>query len=393
VILRRSVPVLVAGAVAGLAACSAPLPVDDAASAPAVTVPQVAASPEEGAPSAILWPDNPVLPPPLVPPDDLVPGGPPPDGIPPIDEPRFLPASGVDFLDDREPVLALEIDGEARAYPVQVMIWHEIVNDTVAGTPVAVTYCPLCNTAVAVDRRGADRVLTFGTSGLLYRSSLVMYDRQTESLWSHFTGQAVAGVLTGTELVRFPVATVAWRDWRAAHPEGLVLSRETGEDRDYGRNPYPGYDDVDNPPFLFTGEVDGRLAAKTRVVGVGLDADPTAIRLEPLLERGVVAFDLAGATAVAWARPGTSSALETGEVAEGRDVGATGVFLATHEGRPLTFTRTAAGFVDDETGSRWDVFGTAVAGPLAGAGLTPVAHVDTFWFAWASFAPSTAVLP
>ncbi|GIU89787.1 MAG: hypothetical protein KatS3mg010_0886 [Acidimicrobiia bacterium] len=145
-------------------------------------------------------------------------GGPPPDGIPSIDEPVFVRAADVDFLADEEPVLALEIDGDARAYPVQILVWHEIVNDTVAGTPVAVTYCPLCNSAVAYDRRVEGRVLEFGTSGLLWNSALVMYDRQTETLWSHFTGQGIVGVLTGVELATFPVATVPWSVWRDAHP-------------------------------------------------------------------------------------------------------------------------------------------------------------------------------
>jgi hypothetical protein len=365
---------------------------DDGTATP-ITVPQVVAGPHEDVPSALNDPSAEVLPRPLVDPDQIISGGPPPDGIPPIDEPRFVPAAQVDFVDSTEPVLALEIAGEARAYPIQVMIWHEIVNDTVGGVPVSVTYCPLCNTAVAVDRRVGDRVLSFGTSGKLYQSALVMYDRQTESLWSHFTGQAIAGVLTGAELDNFPVATIAWRDWLAAHPDGLVLSRQTGFDRDYGRNPYPGYDDVDNPPFLFQGEIDGRLAAKTRVVGVGLDAQPTAVRLDALLDQGVIAFDLAGRPAVAWALPGTSSALDDTDVTSGRDVGATGVFVATHEGQVLAFTRVDGGFSDEQTGSRWNVLGTAVSGPLAGAALEAVEHVDTFWFAWAAFAPSTVVLP
>jgi len=354
---------------------------------------QVKAGPHEDLPSALVDPDADGLPDPIVDTAEIISGGPPPDGIPPIDEPTFLPAPAIDFLADDEPVLALEIDGDARAYPIQVMIWHEIVNDTVGDTPVSVTYCPLCNTAVAVDRRVGERVLSFGTSGSLYQSALVMYDRQTESLWSHFTGQAIAGVLTGAELDSYPVATVAWSDWRDAHPDGLVLSRDTGHDRDYGRNPYPGYDDIDNPPFLFDGEVDDRLAAKTRVLGIGLDTTPTAIRLDPLLEVGVVAFDLDGAPAVAWALPGTASALDAGEITDGRDVGATGVFLPTHDGRALTFSRTDDGFVDAQTGSRWDIFGTAVEGPLEGARLDAIEHVDTFWFAWGAFAPSTLVLP
>jgi hypothetical protein len=380
-------------AVAFLTGCSAVTGSATRESVPTVTVEQVPTSPRERVPSALIDPAAQVLPAPLVDPAEIIAGGPPPDGIPPIDEPRFLPTGAVDFLTDAEPVLAFEIDGDARAYPIQVMIWHEIVNDTVGGVPVSVTYCPLCNTAVAVDRRVGERVLSFGTSGKLYQSALVMYDRQTQSLWSHFTGQAIAGVLTGTDLERLPVATVAWDTWRNAHPDGLVLSRETGHNRDYGRNPYPGYDNVDNPPFLFDGEVDGRLAAKTRVVGVGLDSTPTAIQLEPLLDVGVVMFDLGVMSAVAWALPGTTSALDDRSITQGRDVGATGVFHAARGGEMLSFTRSDDGFVDAETGSSWDVLGRAIAGPLAGTRLEPIEHVDTFWFAWAAFAPDTVVLP
>ncbi len=136
-------------------------------------------------------------------------------------------------------MLAIEIDGEARAYPIQIMTWHEIVNDTIAGIPVAISYCPLCNSASAYERRLGGEIVDFGTSGLLYRSALVMYDRQTESLWSHFTGEAVAGELTGERLETVPVSTVAWEDWRDTNPDGLVLSRDTGHRRPYGQKPLP----------------------------------------------------------------------------------------------------------------------------------------------------------
>lgn len=361
---------------------------------PTVTVVQVEESPVEDVPSALDSIDQEGLPAPLIDRSELLDGGPPPDGIPPIDEPTFHRAGDVDFLEDTEPVLAVEVDGEARAYPVQIMIWHEIVNDTFGDLPVTITYCPLCNTAVGFDRRLDDgRVLSFGTSGKLFRSSLVMYDRQTESLWAHFDGGAVAGVLTGTELARIPVQTVSWGDWLAQHPDGLVLSRDTGESRDYGRNPYPGYDDIGEDPFLFEGELDGRLPAKERVVGFGLDVAPTAVRLGPLLERGVVSSELDGRPVVVWALPGTASALDADTIEEGRDVGATGVFVAEHEGDPLTFTRTDSGFVDAETSSTWTVLGRAIDGPLAGAQLEALEHVDTFWFAWAAFSPDTRVLP
>ena len=333
---------------------------------------------------------------PLVDLDDIRSGGPPPDGIPSIDDPSFVSASDVDFLEENEPVLAVAVNGEARAYPVQIMTWHEIVNDTVGGLPVAVTYCPLCNSAVVYDRRLDDRILEFGTSGLLLNSSLVMYDRQTETLWSHFTGAGIVGELTGEELNTLPAATVAWSTWRDANPDGLVLSRDTGFDRAYGRNPYPGYDDVNSQPFLFDGEVDGRYTAMTRIVGIEGDGEALGVPLASLQETGVVESELAGDALVVFWTPGTASALDGFEVAEGDDVGATGVFIPDADGQTLTFSATEGGadqsFVDAETSSTWNVLGQAIDGPLAGTQLEALPHVDTFWFAWSAFQPDGAII-
>lgn len=329
---------------------------------------------------------------PLVDVDEIRSGGPPPDGIPSIDEPSFLHPGAVDFLAENEPVLALDIDGDARAYPVQILMWHEIVNDTVGGIPVAVTYCPLCNSALAYDRRVDDKVVEFGTSGRLWNSALVMYDRQTETLWSHFTGQAIVGELTGVELETYPVATVPWGVWRDAHPGGLVLSRDTGFDRNYGRNPYPGYDDVNSQPFLFEGEVDGRYTAMTRIVGVELDGDALGVPLVTLQQRGVVPATLGETDVVVIWQPGTASSLDAADVAGGDDIGSTGVFVPEAEGRRLTLRAVDDGFVDDETGSTWNILGTATSGPLAGSRLRAIAHVDTFWFAWSTFRPDSQVI-
>jgi len=330
---------------------------------------------------------------PLVEFDEIRSGGPPPDGIPPVDDPTFLGVADVDFLADHEPVLALEIDGDARAYPVQIMTWHEIANDTVGGVPVAVSYCPLCNSAVAYDRRLDDRVLDFGTSGLLYNSALVMYDRQTETLWSHFTGEGIIGELTGTDLDVFPLATVSWQTFREANPDGVVLSRDTGFSRDYGRNPYPGYDDVDGIPFLFQGEVDGRYTALTRIVGIEDGDDAVGIPLADLREARVITGSIGGRPLVAWWAAGTASALESERIVDGVDVGATGVFVPEADGTPLTFSAAGDGtFTDTETGSTWNLLGEAVAGDLAGSRLEPYVHVDTFWFAWSTFRPDTEIV-
>ncbi|MEM8619683.1 MAG: DUF3179 domain-containing protein [Actinomycetota bacterium] len=323
-------------------------------------------------------------------------GGPPPDGIPSIDDPVFQTADSATHLAPEAPVLALEIDGDARAYPLEVMVWHEIVNDTVGGVPVAVAYCPLCNSVTVHDRRVEGRVLDFGVSGLLYNSSLVMYDRQTETLWSHFAGRPLYGELGSAELVDYPATIVGFEEWRAANPDGLVLTRETGESRQYGVNPYPGYDDVNSDPFLFEGEVDGRYTAMTRMVGVeSADGeDALAFPLLELQESGVSTGSLGGDDVVAFWVPGAASALDTFDVADGVDVGATGVFVPEVDGQQLTFSIDPADptvILDAETGSTWNVFGEATGGELVGARLEQIVHIDTFWFAWNAFHPASAV--
>jgi hypothetical protein len=333
------------------------------------------------------------LPEPLVDVDRIRSGGPPPDGIPPIETPKFLRVPDVGFLEDTEAVLAIEVDGDARAYPIQIMMWHELVNDTIGGIPITVSFCPLCNSALAYDRRVDGRILDFGTSGSLYNSALVMYDRQTESLWSHFTAEAIVGTLTGTTLDVVPIATVSWSDFRDAHPDGLVLSRDTGFSRSYGANPYIGYDEPDDFPFLFDGEVDGRLAVKERVVGIRDDENGIAVRLTELEPAGTMEVTLVDRDLVVWVKPGTASSLDAGSVADGRDVGATGVFLRDLDGQQLTFEADGDGFRDAETGSSWDVLGNATDGPLAGSNLEGYPHVDTFWFAWIAFLPDTEVVP
>jgi Protein of unknown function (DUF3179) len=382
---------------AGTAAAHQPGPAAHQANPASVALPQIPASRREHVPSAlygtvVYGPATPGLPRPLVNPANIIPGGPAPDGIPAIDHPRFLRAAQVSFLSASEPVLALQIGADARAYPVQILIWHEIVNDTVGGVPVAVTYCPLCNSAIAYDRHAAGRVLSFGTSGRLFDSNLVMYDRQTQSLWVQFTGQAVAGVLTGRTLRPYPMQTVAWGTWRAGHQHGWVLSRDTGYSRPYGQNPYPGYDNINSQPFLFSGRVNGRYTAMTRLVGMRSGTDAVAVLLSALKRRQVIDLTLAGRPVVVWWQPGTGSPLSSATIAGGPDIGTTGAFSPVVGSKRLHFLAVAEGFRDRETGSRWSVLGLADTGPLAGQNLTPVTHEDTFWFVWAAFRPHTRVV-
>lgn len=333
------------------------------------------------------------FPPPLVDPGAIISGGPPPDGIPPIDQPRFVTVEEADlWLEDAEPVVYLEIEGEAHAYPVQILIWHEIVNDNVGGVPVAVTYCPLCNSAVSFRREINGVTTTFGTSGRLFASALVMYDRATESLWTHFDGRAVVGVLAGETLEPVASPLLAWSDFKTAFADGLVLDRNaTGFSRRYGRNPYDGYDNPDTNPFLFRGSVDDRARAKQRVVGVTVDGVSRAWALEAVSGGAARATmgTLGDTDVVILWKAGQASALDQSQIADGREVGSVGVFSPLVDGQLLDFFAEDGRFLDEQTGSEWDITGRALSGDLAGSTLTQIHHLDTFWFAWSTYQPGT----
>jgi hypothetical protein len=347
----------------------------------------------EGGASALDDMTDTSFPEPLVDPEEIISGGPPPDGIPPIEDPQFVTVDEADeWIGAEEPVIYLEMNDEVHAYPVQILIWHEIVNDTVGGVPVAVTYCPLCNSAVSYRREIRGETTTFGTSGRLFASALVMYDRATESLWTHYDGRAVVGVLTGETLEPISSPLLGWSDFKTAFPKSLVLDRNaTGASRPYGENPYAGYDNADSQPFLFRGSVDDRAAAKQRVVGVAVDSAARAWSLDALADGAATATnDKVGETPVVifW-KAGQASALEADRVVSGRDIGSVGVFSPVVDGEPLTFTVEGDSFVDEQTSSVWDITGTAVNGELAGASLEQIHHLDTFWFAWSTYQPET----
>jgi hypothetical protein len=272
----------------------------------------------------------------VVPLEEFQSGGPPKDGIPAIDAPRYTRASEVDFLEDREPVILITIDGESRAYPLQILTWHEIVNTRLGDTPVAVTFCPLCNTAIAFDRRVDGEVLDFGTTGKLRDSDLVMYDRQTESWWQQFGGEALVGELAGKELRQLPARIVSWREFRSMHPSGLVLNRDTGFVRDYGTNPYAGYDDVASSPIFATrNEDDDRLPPKERVVYVEVGKQAFAVPFPTLVDKRTIEVETdEGQLVVRW-QSGVASALDSGAIAEGRDVGSASALL---DGKPVPFS-------------------------------------------------------
>ncbi|MCC1493392.1 DUF3179 domain-containing protein [Cognatishimia sp. F0-27] len=244
---------------------------------------------------------------------EILSGGPPKDGIPAIDDPQFVEIDQKSGIGGMEPVITVKIgDARARAYPIRYLTWHEIVNDTVGGVPVAVTFCPLCNSALTFDRRAAGRVLSFGVSGKLRNSDMIMYDRETQSWWQQAIGEAIVGELTGTELTLMASWMESWDQFKAAHPDGLVMA-EPPWNRSYGRNPYRNYDSSQRP-FLYSGELPPHdIPALMRVVRVEDRAWP----MDRLAREGTISE--AGVT-VSW-RPGQASALDDGTIARGRDVG------------------------------------------------------------------------
>lgn len=311
--------------------------------------------------------------------DNVVSGGPGKDGIPAIDEPEFVAASDVDFLDDRDAVFGLVHRGEVRCYPQLVLVWHEIVNDIVAGEPLSVTYCPLTGSVVGFSGSAGRRPLTFGTTGQLVNSNLLMYDRVTDSEWPQLLGTAIRGELRGERLREIPLVWASWGRWRAAHPDTLVLSTDTGHLRSYGEDPYGSYAPLGGyyagggPIFPVLAESD-ELDPKEVVVGVKAGQSYLAVR-KSRIERLETVPVVVGRTPVL--------ALWEDDLATAR------VFVRRVDGQTLRFEE---GTRQDQSGSTWTSDGRAVGGPLEGAQLQPANFLDAMWFAWHAFYPDTVLV-
>ena len=321
-------------------------------------------------------------------------GGPPKDGIPSIDRPQFVTVRVArTWLTPKEPVIVLRLGSEARAYPIQILMYHEIVNDTLNGIPVSVTFCPLCNASIVFERRIDGRTLDFGTTGRLRLSDLVMYDRQTESWWQQFTGKGIVGRYAGTVLRQLPSEIVAFEDFEAAHgTRGQVLSRITGHVRPYGRNPYAGYDRVDQHPFLFSGKLDGRLPPMERVLSVSAGGRHRIYPLSVLERHPVANRHLGGVAYAVFVRTGMASPLDADRIESGRSIPAATAFERRLDDRVLEFAFRNGRWTDGATGSEWNVLGEAVAGPLKGRRLAAMPSGVHFSFAWLAFNPDSEIV-
>lgn len=324
--------------------------------------------------------------------DEIISGGPGKDGIPALVDPKFVSLEEAGkWLGEKEPVISLVIDGEARAYPLQILIWHEIINDEFNGVPVAVTFCPLCYSAIAFDRRLDGKTYNFGVSGMLRHSDMIMFDRETESWWQQITGEAIVGDLTGKELKQIPAQIVGFGQFAEAFPKGSVVSRNTGYNRDYGRNPYVGYDEIGKAPFLFRGKLDDRLPPMEKIVVVEIGGVSKAYPRTITRKMRVINDEIKSSSIVIFHNDGANSALDAGRISDSKDIGATGVFDSEIDGKVLTFTFADGVFIDKETNSKWNIFGRAFAGKLKDKQLKPIKHGDYFAFAWLTFRPKTEI--
>ncbi len=296
------------------------------------------------------------------------------------------------WIADNEPVILLKIDNVARAYPLQILTWHEIVNDQLNGVPVVVSFCPLCNTAIVYSRTMNGEILDFGTTGRLRYSNLIMYDRQQETWWQQATGEAIVGDLTGSHLQALPAFIISWQDYKNQFPTGDVLSKETGFQRPYGTNPYSGYDDINNVPFLYDGpETPGLLPPVARVLAVAINGESVAYPYTILEDKPVINDTIGDTPVVVFWTKGTASALDNFEISKSRDVGAAVIYESLIDGETLIFSMIDGKIIDMETESSWNFFGEAVSGPMQGKSLRPIIAINHFWFSWAAFRPETRI--
>lgn len=310
----------------------------------------------------------------IVPLDEIRSGGPPKDGIPSIDNPKFVSASEAVFVSDDDIVMGLHLNGETKAYPLFILVWHEIVNDRFGDIPVAVTYCPLCFTMQVFDRTVNGVETEFGTSGKLYNSNLVMYDRNTDSQWSQAMGQAITGELAGEKLKRIPFDVARWKDWKELYPDTLVLTTDTGHIRPYGSDPYGDY--YTDPRIIFpVKHKDDRMHPKEIILGFDHQDSYKAYKLNDIVEEGIVNDQVDKQKILLISvSPYTVRA-----------------FDRTVDGQVLKFTKTDSTIIDKQTGSEWNIDGAAISGPMKGKQLIRLVYDPGFWFEWVAFHPDTEV--
>ena len=328
-----------------------------------------------------------------VPLDEIYSGGPPRDGIRPIDHPEFIKINAAKkIIDAREPVVVVNIDGEAKAYPLRILLYHEIVNDKINETPFLVTHCPLCNTAIVFTRTVKNTVLDFGTTGRVRDSNLIMYDRQSESWWQQFTGDAIVGEFSGIQLELINSQIVSFAQFEKYYPGGLVLSQDTGFRRHYGKTPYPGYDNLSGIPFLFKREIDFRLPPLERVLAILGDKQSIIYSFSYLEGNPLINTNFEDQCILVISQASMVSTMDKKEIKNSNKMLTAAAFERSVEGRKLNFELNNNRIFDIQTKSEWNIFGEAIAGSMQGTKLKQVDHNVHFAFAWLAFYPDAKII-
>lgn len=322
------------------------------------------------------------------------------DAFPVFKDPKFLKRDQADTTYyAKEPVVSIEIDGKAKAYPLNILTFHELANDELSGIPILVSYCPLCNSAIVFDRRllvnGEDRTLEFGVSGMLRNSDMIMWDTYTESWWQQFTGEAIVGQLTNKLLDILPSKVLSVEEFFNEYPKGQILAKSNPESETlitaYGKNPYEKYDDLKRESFRHWGAIDDRLPPTERVVHVDVDGYNKLYPWSTLQKKGVINDEFHDEHFVIFYKDGVVSVLDESEIKESKDVGTAVVLAPWIDGRIVTFKKVGKDFIDDQTGSKWNFAGECIDGRLKGRKLELVVHGQHFAFAWLSFFPDSEI--
>lgn len=315
--------------------------------------------------------------------ENIVSGGPPKDGIPPIDNPKYISiADSSDFLNDQNVVFVFEQTNPPKIFPQKILVWHEIVNDKVDGKNISISYCPLTGSAIGFNGKVEGSSTTFGTSGKLLNSNLVMYDRKTESYWPQILGQAVKGKSVGEKLEMLPVIWTTWELAKERYPNALVLSKDTGYIRQYGRDPYGSY--ADQKSYYYSGgpifpviHENKRLPPKEVVIGI-IDEESQLAITKKFVKENAVINEKVGETPIV--------------AIYDKDLDAVRVYKSINKSEALSFYLNNGYIYDKETNSKWNTQGKAIEGKLKGASLEWVPSFDVMWFAWAAFYPDTKLV-
>lgn len=321
------------------------------------------------------------------------------DGFEVFNNPDFISKDeALNFYFRFEPVISVEIEGEARAYPLNVLTFHEIANDEIKGIPIAVTYCPLCNAGIVYDRRfnrgDKNYVFDFGVSGMLRKSDMVMWDEQTETWWQQLTGEGLVGELSGEMLNFFPSLIISVEEFFSSNPDGKIMisHKKDKYGQTYGTNPYHNYDSLGNQgSMFFDEEVDDRLPAMERVVDIENGGAYKIYPFNKIRKSKVINDDFNGKKIVIFYAGKTVSVLDKENIEDSHHIGTVTVFSSIVEGKVLIFKKKKGKFIDTETGSVWDITGKCVEGSYLGKELVTEVHSNHFAFAWLAFHPESEI--